>query len=329
MSYAGFGPQGGEGIVQSAIDPLTGEVLTERRWIWSGTGGKFPEGPHLYRIGDWWYLLIAEGGTETRARRDDRPRAGRRRDRSRATRPTRSSPTAARDLPVQNTGHADLVQRPDGSWAIVYHGVRARGSSPEWHVLGRETFADEVAWEDGWPVLTGPPRARRRPRTPWSARSSTGERPPAGLGRGVRASRRRSSRVQDGGWRVTAAAPDAGLRRPPPGAPVRPGPGPPGRHGRRRVVGPHRPPARARPGGAPTASVRAVWAVGDVRHELGRAELTGAADLELRVLPDGGAPVLHRPRARTASSPGSRRDGAFTRSARWTGGTCPPRSPAG
>ena len=64
MSYAGFGPDGGEGIVQSAIDPLTGEVLTERRWLWAGTGGKFPEGPHLYRIGEWWYLLIAEGGTE-------------------------------------------------------------------------------------------------------------------------------------------------------------------------------------------------------------------------------------------------------------------------
>lgn len=25
---------------------------------------KFPESPHLYRIGDDWYLLIAEGGTE-------------------------------------------------------------------------------------------------------------------------------------------------------------------------------------------------------------------------------------------------------------------------
>ncbi len=47
---------------------------------------------------------------------------------------------------MQNTGHADLVERPDGSWAIVYHGVRPRGSSPEWHVLGRETFADEVVW---------------------------------------------------------------------------------------------------------------------------------------------------------------------------------------
>ena len=56
---------------------------------------------------------------------------------------------------MQNTGHADLVQRPDGGWAIVYHGVRARGSSPEWHVLGRETFADEVIWDDGWPVLEG------------------------------------------------------------------------------------------------------------------------------------------------------------------------------
>ena len=58
------------------------------------------------------------------------------------------------DKPVQNTGHADLVQRPDDSWAIVYHGVRARGSSPEWHVLGRETFAQEVIWVDGWPMLT-------------------------------------------------------------------------------------------------------------------------------------------------------------------------------
>ena len=54
---------------------------------------------------------------------------------------------------MQNTGHADLVQRPDGSWAMVYLGVRPRGSSPEWHVLGRETFAAEITWVDGWPRL--------------------------------------------------------------------------------------------------------------------------------------------------------------------------------
>jgi len=154
MSYAGFGPEGGEGIVQSPIDPLTGEVLAERRWLWAGTGGKFPEGPHLYRIGEWWYLLIAEGGTErghaVTIARSKSPQG-----------PFESNPRnplithRGTDEPVQNTGHSDLVERPDGSWAIVYHGVRARGSSPEWHVLGRETFADEVVWEDGWPVLTG------------------------------------------------------------------------------------------------------------------------------------------------------------------------------
>ena len=89
MTYAGFGPEGGEGIVQSAIDPLTGEVLTERRWLWSGTGGKFPEGPHLYRIGEWWYLLIAEGGTERGHAVTIARGRGRRRGRSRATRATR------------------------------------------------------------------------------------------------------------------------------------------------------------------------------------------------------------------------------------------------
>src|SRR5690348_14416731 len=142
------------GIRQATIDPFTGEILGETRWLWGGTGGKFPEGPHLYRIGDWWYLLIAEGGTErghaVTIARSTSPQG-----------PFESNPRnplithRGTDEPVQNTGHADLVERPDGGWAIVYHGVRARGSSPEWHVLGRETFADEVTWEDGWPALSG------------------------------------------------------------------------------------------------------------------------------------------------------------------------------
>jgi hypothetical protein len=31
--------------------------------------------------------------------------------------------------------------------------VRPRGTSPQFHVLGRETFAAEVEWVDGWPRL--------------------------------------------------------------------------------------------------------------------------------------------------------------------------------
>ncbi|MEU8692064.1 family 43 glycosylhydrolase [Streptomyces sp. NPDC048665] len=31
--------------------------------VWSGTGLRDPEARHLYRIGAWWHLLPAEGGT--------------------------------------------------------------------------------------------------------------------------------------------------------------------------------------------------------------------------------------------------------------------------
>jgi xylan 1,4-beta-xylosidase len=154
-THSAIGATGHLGIAQSVVDPESGEVLTERRLLWQGIGGKFPEGPHLYRVGDLWYLLIAEGGTErghaVTLARGPSPWG-----------PWEACPAnplvTARgtDWPVQNTGHADLVQRPDGSWAMVFLGVRPRGGTPQWHVLGRETFAVEVVWEDGWPRVAGP-----------------------------------------------------------------------------------------------------------------------------------------------------------------------------
>lgn len=55
--------------------------------------------------------------------------------------------------PIQNTGHGDLVQAPDGSCWMVLLGVRPRGGTPGWHVLDRETFLAPVRWVDGWPVV--------------------------------------------------------------------------------------------------------------------------------------------------------------------------------
>lgn len=46
------------------INPLTGEQLSESKPIWSGTGGRYPEAPHIYKKDGWYYLLISEGGTE-------------------------------------------------------------------------------------------------------------------------------------------------------------------------------------------------------------------------------------------------------------------------
>jgi xylan 1,4-beta-xylosidase len=140
------------GIAQVRIDPQTGDVLDGPRRIWSGTpGARYPEAPHLYRIGDFWYLLIAEGGTErghcvsvARSLSPDGPF-----DPSPAN-PVLTHRSTSR--PVQNTGHADLIQAPDGSWWMVLLGVRPRGGSPGWHTLGRETYLVPVTWADGWPA---------------------------------------------------------------------------------------------------------------------------------------------------------------------------------
>jgi xylan 1,4-beta-xylosidase len=121
----------------------------------AGDGGKHPEGPHLYRIGEYWYLLLAEGGTE----RGHAVTIARGPSPAGPFEPSPDNPlltARGTDSTVQNTGHADLVQRPDGGWAMVYLGTRPRGSSPEWHVLGRETFAAEIVWLDGWPSIGAP-----------------------------------------------------------------------------------------------------------------------------------------------------------------------------
>ncbi|MEV4558088.1 glycoside hydrolase family 43 protein [Kitasatospora sp. NPDC049285] len=141
------------GVSQVRLDPTTGEVLGEPQRIWSGTPGTLaPEAPHLYRIGEYWYLMIAEGGTE----RGHGVSVARGRTPSGPFEPCPHNPVLTHRStarPVQNTGHADLVQAPDGSWWMVLLAVRPRGGTPGWHVLGRETFLTPVEWVDGWPVV--------------------------------------------------------------------------------------------------------------------------------------------------------------------------------
>jgi xylan 1,4-beta-xylosidase len=53
-----------DGITMSEMDLSTGQLTGLPRVIWRGTGGRYPEGPHLYKKDGYYYLLIAEGGTE-------------------------------------------------------------------------------------------------------------------------------------------------------------------------------------------------------------------------------------------------------------------------
>ncbi|MES5823089.1 family 43 glycosylhydrolase [Streptomyces sp. RG80] len=146
-------PWSHDGILQARVDLATGQVLEQPRLLWSGTGLVAPEGPHLYRRGDHWYLLIAEGGTEfghavsvARGPSIKGPFEG-----------APGNPllrAVGTDAPVQRTGHADLVRGPDGRDLVVLLGTRTAGAFAP---LGRETFATTVEWSDGWPQLSPVP----------------------------------------------------------------------------------------------------------------------------------------------------------------------------
>ena len=143
------------------IDPATGEKLSDGRVVWATTGGRYPEGPHIYRKDGWYYLMASEGGTEeahsvTIARSHS------------IWGPYHSNPAnpilahanaAGQGNAIQGVGHADMVQADDGSWWLLFHGYRQAADAGVYtphHVLGRETCLAPVAWpKNGWPQVNG------------------------------------------------------------------------------------------------------------------------------------------------------------------------------
>lgn len=110
------------------------------------------EGPNLYHLDDWYYLLLAEGGTGwnhgiTLARSRDRfgPYV---RDAAPAVLTSRDAPGAA----LQKAGHGELVQLPSGEWAMVHLASRpVLHLGERFSTLGRETCIQRVEFHsDGW-----------------------------------------------------------------------------------------------------------------------------------------------------------------------------------
>lgn len=140
-------------IAQQIIDLETGQLEGPLKKIWGGTGGIWPEGPHLYKINGRYYLMISEGGTSydhcVTIARSNAPFG-----------PFESNPDnpilthrSRRDHMFQALGHADLVETPDGWWMVCL-GIRPQDGP--YHHIGRETFLAPVTWnEDNWPVVNG------------------------------------------------------------------------------------------------------------------------------------------------------------------------------
>ncbi|MBR1749333.1 MAG: family 43 glycosylhydrolase [Ruminococcus sp.] len=142
---------GRSGVIQCEIDIKTGKKLTKSRCIWQGSGGRYLESPHLYRIGSYYYLMAAEGGTEyghmiTLSRSQS------------VWGPFENCPnnpilTNRNKAPylIQGIGHGDLVFDKQGELYILSLGFRQIHMWMPYHNLGREVFLTPARiTPDGW-----------------------------------------------------------------------------------------------------------------------------------------------------------------------------------
>ncbi|KEY71198.1 hypothetical protein S7711_02309 [Stachybotrys chartarum IBT 7711] len=141
-----------QGILLQEFDLQTGELSQPPVSIWNGTGGVWPEGPHIYKRDGYYYLLIAEGGTAT----DHAVTIARATDiwgpyESYANNPILTN--RGTDEYFQTVGHADLFTDTQGNWWGLALATR---SGPEYthYPMGREAVMFNATWEEGeWPVL--------------------------------------------------------------------------------------------------------------------------------------------------------------------------------
>lgn len=143
---------GFKGITVQEYDPASDCLTGPVKLVFNGTEAGFTEGPHMYHIGEWYYLLTAEGGTGyehqvTIARSKSvwgpfevDPQ----------TPVLTSDSSDARSL--QKAGHADFVDTGHGEWYLVHLCGRARTTEEgkKLCLTGRETAIQKVCFRDGW-----------------------------------------------------------------------------------------------------------------------------------------------------------------------------------
>ena len=154
------------GIIIQEYDPKKKKLVGPIKNIFKGTELGKTEGPHIYKLNGYYYLMTAEGGTGlehavTLAR--SKSLFG----------PYEAQPDNPiltskdnNDLELQKAGHASLVETQNSQWYIVH--LCSRPVMPQGRcVLGRETAIQKVKWDsDGWlrleaggnsPQVTVPP----------------------------------------------------------------------------------------------------------------------------------------------------------------------------
>ena len=130
------------------------KLIGESYAIWHGAlrNVVWPEGPHIYKKDQRYYLVIAEAGTGhahavtvASSSSITEPFTGYN------CNPILTHRHLGLDYPIVNVGHGDLVETQNGEWYMVVLASRPYGGY--YRNLGRETFLVPVEWENGWPLI--------------------------------------------------------------------------------------------------------------------------------------------------------------------------------
>lgn len=139
----------GDSTVGEQIEIVRSGTHVSKNPIWI-------EGPHLYHIGKYYYLMCAEGGTGDwhsevifRSKKPEGPW-----EEFTDGNPILTQRTGIdKNRPdiVTSTGHADMVSTPKGEWYAVFLGCRPY--EEDYYNTGRDTYLLPVTWQDGWPTI--------------------------------------------------------------------------------------------------------------------------------------------------------------------------------
>lgn len=135
------------------VDVVNWKMVGQQHNVWNGAlkGVHWPEGPHLYKFGEYYYIMHAEGGTGpehavsvARSKEVYGPYE------NNFCNPILTHRHLGQQYPIKYVGHADLIQTPKGEWYLTMLAVRPKEC---FTTMGRETFLAKVTWENGWPVV--------------------------------------------------------------------------------------------------------------------------------------------------------------------------------
>lgn len=138
------------GIIIQEFDEKKGCLIGKSKKLFSGTFRKITEGPHLYKINGYYYLICAEGGTGlthgatvARSKNLFGPYE---------LHPNEQIITSFKtNAYLQKAGHASFVKGKNNQWMLAH--LCARPLKDGRCCLGRETALQNVIWKDGWPYL--------------------------------------------------------------------------------------------------------------------------------------------------------------------------------